>query len=151
MSTPLWVTDKIWEPFTLAIHERKLNAAAILFWPLYFITVPIAFIGGIVEFVYYSIVGIATGDIELLTEITTTLYTDGVVGTMINAAKGFVQIPSVWWSETYLQVLQVSWNLNVYTGFFTYFVGVTLNWVQIVFYEEVGWVIFDNFYTALQF
>ena len=82
-------------------------------------------------------------------EIFTTLSTTGWIGTVTNGIGGFIQIPSVWWYDTGLQVSQLAWNVNVYAWFLAYFAGVDLSWVQVVYYEEVGWVIFDNFYTGL--
>ena len=148
---PTYVTEKWWDNITFRIHERELNAITILFWPLYFVTLPISLIGGIIEFTYNFITAIATGDTQHIAELFTTIDTTGVIGTMINGIGGFIKIPTVWWYDTGIQVGQVSWNWSVYAAFLAYFAGVDLSWVQVVYYEEVGWVIFDNFYTGLQF
>ena len=128
-----------------------MNIVTILFWPLYFVTLPISFFGGIIEFTIKFVSAISNGDVELMQEIFTTLSTTGWIGTVTNGIGGFIQIPSVWWYDTGLQVAQITWNLNVYAWFLAYFAGIDLSWVQFVYYEEVGWVIFDNFYTGLQF
>ena len=82
-------------------HLRdSVNFITIFFWPLYFITVPIAFVGGVIEFIYYFIVGIFTGDIILLGTIFSELFTTGLIGTMINAFVGFWKILLVWTYDT---------------------------------------------------
>ena len=111
---------------------------------------PIAFVGGVIEFTYYFLYGIFTGDSVLLEKISTEVGTTGLIGTMSRAAEGFVKIPFAWFYDSLVQLVFFSWNsfvFSLYTGVF----GVELAWVSFVYFEEVGWVIFDNFYTALQF
>ena len=84
--------------------------------------------GGVIEFTYYFIKGIATNDSELLSQIFGNLYTTGVVGVMLAAFEGFWKILLIWWYDSIVQLVQLSWNTNIFMLWTSWF-AVQLGWV----------------------
>lgn len=123
----------------------------ILFYPLLLLAIPVAYVGSIAEWSYYYALSIFFTDksgSQRLEEMWDNKYTDPTSIARKGVTKAFT-VPLDFWYGFVLR----AWNWFVNILMFLWAMlkwNFAILWIVIVYLDEVNWVIFDNFYTSLQ-